>query len=270
MLRPTKPSSAGSSVIAASIVISTAEMAPTATLRMKSRFIMNMPSSEMTTVMPAKTTARPDVSSASDDRLARLQPVVQGLAVAGDDQQRVVDADADADHRRDRGRELGHREEAGDEADEGDAAADAEQRGDDRQAHRQQRAEGDQQDDDGGDDADELAGELGLLGEDVAAELDLQALRQVDLLPELAGPPSPSSMYSSLLAVGEVDLGVGDLAVLRDLVGVCGSYGLMICSPSSALLDLGEERLHRLPHGRVVDALLGAGRRSGRGSRCAR
>ena len=95
-------------------------MAATATLRMKSRFIRKMPSSEITTVSPAKTTARPDVFSAADDRIARFHPVVQPLAVAGDDDQRVVDADADADHRRDRTRELGHRQEAGDDADDGE------------------------------------------------------------------------------------------------------------------------------------------------------
>ena len=57
-----------------------------------------MPSSEMTTVQPAKSTARPEVSSGLDDRAARVAALGQALAVAGDDEQGVVDADADADH----------------------------------------------------------------------------------------------------------------------------------------------------------------------------
>jgi hypothetical protein len=46
------------------MVIRTARMALTARLRMKSIFIMNMPRSEKTTVRPANTTARPEVSRA--------------------------------------------------------------------------------------------------------------------------------------------------------------------------------------------------------------
>ena len=40
------------------------------------------------------------------DRALGLEPVAQALAVAGDDEQRVVDADADADHRRGLGGEA--------------------------------------------------------------------------------------------------------------------------------------------------------------------
>src|SRR4029453_4052359 len=99
-----------------------------------------------------------------------------------------------------------------------ETAADAEERGQDRQPHRQQRAERHQEDDDGGADTDELTRELGLLGKEVAAELDLQT-RLVDLLPEGADrlPALPVLLVSR---VGEIELGVGDRAVLRDLVGV--------------------------------------------------
>ena len=143
MLRPTKPSIAGSSVIAASIVISTASTAPIAMLRMKSRLRKNMPSSEITTVRPAKTTARPEVSTDRIDGVFRLQAVVQPGAVARHDQQRVVDADADADHRRDLRREVRHRKHPRHQPDQRRAAADAEQRSDNRQAHRQDGAEDD-------------------------------------------------------------------------------------------------------------------------------
>ena len=63
--RCAKPSSAGSSVTEAIIVTSTVTAAPVARPLMKPRPMMNMPSSEMTTVNPANTTARPAVSSAT-------------------------------------------------------------------------------------------------------------------------------------------------------------------------------------------------------------
>ncbi len=64
-LRCAKPSSAGSNVTEAIIVMSTVIAAPVARPLMNDRPMMNMPSSEITTVKPAKTTARPAVSSAT-------------------------------------------------------------------------------------------------------------------------------------------------------------------------------------------------------------
>ena len=53
----------------------------------------------MTTVPPAKTTAWPAVAMARAAASSTVMPSAQVLAVAGDDEQRVVDADAEADHR---------------------------------------------------------------------------------------------------------------------------------------------------------------------------
>ncbi len=64
MLRPTKPSSAGSSVTDANMVVSTPIEMPIATPRITDVFISSRPSTEITTVVPAKSTARPAVSSA--------------------------------------------------------------------------------------------------------------------------------------------------------------------------------------------------------------
>ena len=64
MLVPTNPSMAGRSVRLASIVISTPTAMPTASPRTIDRPIVNRPSTAMITVMPAKSTARPAVSSA--------------------------------------------------------------------------------------------------------------------------------------------------------------------------------------------------------------
>ncbi len=58
---PTMLSSAGSSVTEANIVNSTASAAPVATARITARFMKYMPSTAMTTVIPANSTERPAV-----------------------------------------------------------------------------------------------------------------------------------------------------------------------------------------------------------------
>ena len=63
MARPENPSMAGSRVVAASMTRTTAEMAPTARPRMNGSCRMNRPSRERITVVPANTTARPDVAN---------------------------------------------------------------------------------------------------------------------------------------------------------------------------------------------------------------
>ena len=60
--RPTKPRSAGTSVIDASMTTATVTDAPMARPITKSTPMMNRPSREMTTVVPANSTARPAVS----------------------------------------------------------------------------------------------------------------------------------------------------------------------------------------------------------------
>jgi hypothetical protein len=57
----------------------------------------------MTTVIPANTTAPPAVAAAR-----AIDSRIQLQLVAGDDEQRVVDPDAEADHRRKRGGDAGH------------------------------------------------------------------------------------------------------------------------------------------------------------------
>ena len=63
MARPENPSIAGSRVVAASMTRTTAEMAPMARPRMNGSCSRNSPSSDRMTVVPANTTARPDVAS---------------------------------------------------------------------------------------------------------------------------------------------------------------------------------------------------------------
>ena len=73
----------------------------------------------MTTVPPAKATAPPDVAHAARDRLVDVHPEREPVAMAGDDEERVVDPDAEADHRPQRRRDVrdvGHVAEQADRA----------------------------------------------------------------------------------------------------------------------------------------------------------
>jgi hypothetical protein len=100
-----------------------------------------------------------------------------GVAVAREDEERVVDADAEPDHQREVGGEVDHVDKAAAERDQAEAGPEPEQSGHDRQSHREQGAEAEQQHDDRGADADNGreadAGLLRLLDRG-PAELDLQ------------------------------------------------------------------------------------------------
>ena len=124
---------------------------------------------------------------AADRFLDRRAPSEE-LTVPGDEEQRVVDADAEADHARHLRCPARDVDEVGDERHRADAESQAKERHPDRQPHGDERSERHQQDDDRHDQADDLArAGLGLLEreEQVAAHLDLQrrALPQLD--PEL-------------------------------------------------------------------------------------
>ena len=133
-------------------------------------------------MQPANSTARPAVSIActTDSRASsKVGPGRRvGLAEAREDEQRVVDPDAEPDHRGELGGEVGRVDDVREQRDHAEAGAEAEQRGDDRQAHRDQRAERQQQHDDRREQPDGRGdAEAGLLGrlDRLAAELDLQA-----------------------------------------------------------------------------------------------
>ena len=72
---PAKPSSAGSSVSEATSVIATTTAMPMARPETKLSCMISMPSSEMTTVVPANTTARPAVSIAISVESSMLWPL---------------------------------------------------------------------------------------------------------------------------------------------------------------------------------------------------
>ena len=80
------------------------------------------------------------------------------FTVAGDEEEGVIDADTDADHRHHLRRPRRDIDQIVDEPEGTRAQRKPEQCGTDRETHGDHRAEGDQQDDDGGDNADHLAG----------------------------------------------------------------------------------------------------------------
>ncbi len=196
-----------------------------------------------------------------DRRVARLQPLVEAVAEAGEDEERVVDADAEADHRRQLRREVGGVEDVGAERDQAEADAEGEEGGDQRQAHRHHRAEGQQQDDDRGKQADREGGvapsssaRTSSIGAPPTLDLQVVAVRRL-------GRSTISFLMSSLfeLVGGDVVLDgrVGDFAVFADRAGASGRVGAGDFADVRQLFRFGEDALHLLAHRRRV----GPGRR---------
>jgi hypothetical protein len=193
------------------------------------------------------------------DRLPHPVAGPQLLAVAGGDEQGVVDAHPQADHDAEEGGEVGDGEDVAQKGDEGRADADPEEGHAHGKAHGQHRAEGDDEDDHGEGHAQDLRGGLLELGEDGPAQLDAQARDPRGLLEDLLADLVAAVEVD---VVGQLDVGEGDLPGLgpprRDLLG--GALGVRALHPVD-VLDRGhlvEERLHRLADGRILDALVGA------------
>jgi hypothetical protein len=185
----------------------------------------------------------------SRDRLAHLHAVLELELVAGDDEQRVVDPDAEADHRRQRRRDARHLDDVAEQLDDRQRRDQPEHRRHDRQDHRRDRAEGEHQDHDRRREADRLARLCVGLGDrlaEVAAGGDLEpgllrgALRVDDLLGLVVGEVA--------LALGQGDRDVGDLLVLADRV-----FGRLAERADRALDDVHlPQRLDRVLNGLLV------------------
>ncbi len=175
-------------------------------------------------------------------------------AVPGDDEERVVDADAEAhEHAEHRG-EVRDRHHVPEEHDPGVGDADADEGGGDGERGSGEGAEGEEEDDGGDGDADGLrdvsAGGLGE-GDDGAAQLDL----------EVVGRGGPGGVDDGLrLPLGDVvglfgegDGGVGGASVLADparRVPVGGGHG----GDAGQFGDLAEHAGHALLDGVGADA----------------
>src|SRR5690606_8820276 len=113
------------------------------------------------------------------DRLVHVVALGELVAVAGEDEQGVVDADGEAEHGAQRGGDRGDVHPGGQRDQRQHRHADADDRGDDRDEGGDQGAEDDREDDQGGDDAEDLAGAEGDLRalQHLPAEVRLQARR---------------------------------------------------------------------------------------------
>ena len=165
----------------------------------------------------------------------------------GDDEQRVVDADAEPDQG---GQDRGHRGDAERVREQGDRDGAAGERGDgghQRERHAEQRPEGDEDDDRGRDEPEDLAVRWRRpvdLGDRIAAELDLEPgcprrLCKADDVLDVLG-------WQFLGELREVDRSEGGLAVAADLGRASGPVGA-------------QYRGHRLGRGDLAQHLLDAG-----------
>ena len=123
MFSLTTPMNAGTRVSAASMVIATVIAAARPSAPTNATSEMYRPRIEMTTVLPATTIAAPDVPSACLRRGEDVHPGVQLLAVPGDQEQAVVDRDAEAEQGGDRRRGGGKRQHRREQAKQGQARA---------------------------------------------------------------------------------------------------------------------------------------------------
>ena len=112
------------------------------------------------------------------DRLAHAVAFLELPAVAVDDEQRVVDADREAEHDAEHRGDRHHVDDARERQRGDDADADADERGDDREPGADERAEHDDEHDGREDEADRLADaeELGDARGDLRGEVDRDAV----------------------------------------------------------------------------------------------
>ena len=181
---------------------------------------------------------------------------MQELPEARDDEQRVVDADADPDHRDEQRRDRVDVGQPGEDEEEQERGHDRDEREDDRHRRRDERAEDDQEHQEGCEQAEQLLRalldrrELG-----IAVELDRHAGR-LHRLPNgvLHGEDSLAVLVEDDPV--ELRLGVGDAAVVRERVLVEG-----VADALQPRFVLGRLELLRLQLGdRVLDRLLACGR----------
>ena len=98
-----------------------------------------------------------DGSDRRCDRFVNSQSLMSLAAVSADQEERIVDPDAETDHRGEGRRDRRHGRRVAQEADQGEADEQADDCGDDRQAHSNERSEGEREDDHRRNQADHFA-----------------------------------------------------------------------------------------------------------------
>ena len=192
---------------------------------------------------------------------------MQTLAVTHDDEQRVVDADAEPDHDRDGRRVVGHGEHAADECGQSDAGADAGDGDGERQTHRQHRSERQDQDHDREGEPDELGlgglelTERGTAGQDAQTvdgrsvigdrSTDLGCLGVVDVFGQ--EDLRERELSGEWAFAGDLPAAVGYVWRQDGRPGMLGHTGVV----REAGVDEREELGHRSHDAGIVDALLG-------------
>ena len=101
----------------------------------------------MQTVVPANSTARPEVLIADDDRFGHRHAPAQVSSMSGDDEQRVVDPDADHHQLGQVRRDVRDVDGVAEDEDHAQAADQRDRRAGQRQHGRGERAEHQRQDD---------------------------------------------------------------------------------------------------------------------------
>jgi hypothetical protein len=196
---------------------------------------------------------------------------VEAVAVTGDDEQGIVDADAEPDKRGELRAERRHRQHMTEEVKCAEHGGDGHDRGRDRQRHSDNRTEGKKQDDDRREEAEPLADPEG-------GTFDLLDRRPGQLRLEAGAVSGLRAMDDRTdRAVGdgvqgavELDDPVGDVPVGADLMGTAWPEGAAhrrhVRHRAESAKRLGDERTVRWRRDRVLGAEydLGAGPRLGR------
>ena len=194
----------------------------------------------------------------NDRRVLDGGPPVQVLPVSGHDEQRVIDADTEAEHDGHRRGEVGDRKDVAEQPGEDRAHADAGEGDADGKAHGEDRPEGEDEHDDGEGQAEQLrAGHLEL-GEQGSSQLDLHAWDLRHQFPQLR---TGGRRLLDRDVAGKPDLGIGDALGLGTLGGdLLGPFRRVGAGERDALdlAGLLEEGGHRALHVGIGDALVGA------------
>ncbi len=181
---------------------------------------------------------------------------VQPFAEARHDEEAVVDADADPDHRGELRREVGERCEVRGEAEDREGAPEAKERRADGEAHRHDRTECHEEDEHGSEQADGFGAEARVLGvgHGAAADFDGQAVAGgsvggIDERYDLSG----RKLFAGLVPA---DSGAGDGAGGSDIAGLV--VGRIDADDAGECLYLRYERVNALVDGGIGDAGVGA------------
>ena len=253
---PSSPSSAGRSVSAARTLTNTTSAPPSPIERIDMYGMIMRPSRPTTTVRPLKKMERPAVATVVSTASATATAGRELLAEPADHEERVVDADGEAEQRRHVHREHGDVEDLGEQPEDAQGDGDGHAAADDGEGGGHQRPEDEHEHEDRHGDRVALRLAQVLRGALLELRVDGRVAGQVGReLRRLERPAQRRDLRLHLLA-GAVELehGEGRRAVARDEARVAG--GLRGADAGEALeagvLDAGESLAHLRLEGRAA------------------